>query len=59
MIRMEIALIMVLIFIAEMYFTAQRKKTLLHRTFSIIIMICTIAVLGTIYILVTSLPEKE
>ena len=26
MIRMEIALIMVLIFIAGMYFTAQRKK---------------------------------
>lgn len=59
MIRMEIALIMVLIFIAGMYFTAQRKKTLLHRKFSIILMICTIAVLGTIYILVTSLPEKE
>lgn len=39
MIRMEIALIMVLIFIAGMYFTAQRKKTLLHRTFSIILII--------------------
>ena len=34
MIRMEIALILVLAFIAYIYFGAERKHTLLHRIFS-------------------------
>ena len=33
MIRMEIALILVLLFIACMYFSAERPHTLLHKTF--------------------------
>ncbi len=37
MIRMEIALILVLAFVAFMYFTAERKYTNLHRTFSVLL----------------------
>lgn len=37
MIRMEIALILVLAFIAYIYFGAERKHTLLHRTFSVLL----------------------
>ena len=35
MLRMEIALIIILGFIAYMYYSAERKHTKLHRTFSI------------------------
>ncbi len=37
MVRMEFALILVLAFVAFMYFTAERKYTNLHRTFSFIL----------------------
>lgn len=37
MIRMEIALILVLLFIACMYFSAERPHTLLHKTFSVLL----------------------
>lgn len=37
MIRMEIALILVLLFIACMYFSAERLHTLLHKTFSVLL----------------------
>ena len=37
MIRMEIALILVISFIAYIYFGAERKQTLLHRTFSVLL----------------------
>ena len=37
MIRMEIALILVLAFVAFMYFTAERKYTSLHQTFSVLL----------------------
>lgn len=37
MIRMEIALILVLFFIACMYFSAERPHTLLHKTFSVLL----------------------
>ena len=37
MIRMEIALILVLAFIAYVYFGAERKHSLLHRTFSVLL----------------------
>ena len=37
MIRMEIALILVVAFIAYIYFGAERKQSLLHRTFSVLL----------------------
>ena len=37
MLRMEIALILVLIFIAFIYFDASKKNTPLHRTFSVLL----------------------
>ena len=37
MIRMEIALILVLLFIACMYFSAERPHTLLHKAFSVLL----------------------
>ncbi len=37
MIRMEIALILVLAFVAFMYFSAERKYTSLHKTFSVVL----------------------
>ena len=37
MVRMEVALILVLAFVAFMYFTAERKYTNLHRTFSVVL----------------------
>lgn len=36
MLRMEIALIIILGFIAYMYYSAERKHTKLHRTFSVL-----------------------
>ena len=37
MIRMEIALTLVLAFVAYIYFSAGRKHTLLHKTFSVLL----------------------
>ena len=37
MLRMEIALILVIAFIAYVYLGAERKHTLLHRTFSVLL----------------------
>lgn len=37
MIRMEVALILVVAFVAFMYFSAERKYTSLHRTFSVVL----------------------
>ena len=37
MLRMEIALILVIAFIAYVYFGAERKHTLLHRFFSVLL----------------------
>ena len=37
MLRMEIALILVIAFIAYVYFGAERKHTLLHRIFSVLL----------------------
>ncbi len=37
MIRMEIALILVLAFVAYIYFSTGRRHTLLHRTFSVLL----------------------
>ena len=39
MLRMEIALFMVLAFVACVYFSAGRKNTLLHRTFSVLLVV--------------------
>lgn len=39
MLRMEIALIIILGFIAYMYFSAERKHTKLHRTFSVLLLV--------------------
>lgn len=39
MIRMEIALILILIFVACMYFSAERKHSMLHRTFSVLLVV--------------------
>ncbi|MDY5022930.1 MAG: histidine kinase [Blautia sp.] len=37
MLRMEIALFLVMTFVAGVYFSAERKNTLLHRTFSVLL----------------------
>lgn len=39
MLRMEIALIIILGFIAYMYYSAERKHTKLHRTFSVLLLV--------------------
>ena len=39
MIRMEIALFLVLAFVAYIYFSAGRKHTLLHQTFSVLLVV--------------------
>ena len=42
MLRMEIALFMVLAFVASVYFSAERKSTPLHRTFSVLLVVVLI-----------------
>lgn len=42
MLRMEIALFLVMAFVAGIYFSAERKKTLLHRTFSVLLVVAQI-----------------
>ncbi len=42
MIRMEIALILVLAFVAYIYFSAGRRHTLLHRTFSVLLVMALV-----------------
>ena len=42
MLRMEIALILVLCFVSFVYFSAERKRTSLHRTFALILIIAPI-----------------
>ena len=39
MLRMEIALLLVIAFVAYMYFSAEKERTVLHRTFSILLMV--------------------
>ena len=39
MLRMEIALILILAFVAVMYFSAERKKSQLHKVFSILLVV--------------------
>ena len=39
MLRMEIALFLVIAFVAYMYFSAEKERTVLHRTFSILLMV--------------------
>ncbi len=39
MIRMEIALILILLFVAWMYFGAEKKQTMLHKTFSLLLVV--------------------
>lgn len=39
MIRMEIALILVMLFVAFMYFSAEKKFSLLHKTFSVLLIV--------------------
>ena len=42
MIRMEIALFLILAFVAFVYFSAERKHTLLHKTFSELLIVMLI-----------------
>lgn len=42
MIRMEISLLLILVFIAFIYFSAERKNTLLHKTFSVLLVVMLI-----------------
>ena len=42
MLRMEIALLLILFFVAMIYFSAGRKHTMLHRTFSILLVVIQI-----------------
>ena len=37
MLRMEIALFLVVAFVAYMYFSAEKERTALHRTFSVLL----------------------
>lgn len=37
MVRMEIALLFIMMFVAGMYFSAERKQSLLHKTFSLLL----------------------
>ena len=39
MLRMEIALFLVLAFVAYVYFSAEKKYTRLHRTFSVLLIV--------------------
>lgn len=39
MVRMEVALILILAFVACMYFSAERKHSMLHKTFSILLIV--------------------
>ena len=39
MVRMEIALILIMAFVAYMYFTAERKHSSLHKTFSLLLIV--------------------
>ena len=39
MVRMEIALFLVVAFVAYMYFSAQKEQTALHRTFSVLLVV--------------------
>ena len=39
MLRMEIALFLVLAFVALVYFSAGRKHTMLHKTFSVLLIV--------------------
>ena len=52
MVRMEIALFMVLVFIACMYFSAERRHSMLHRTFCALLIVVPVHLLfdaATIY----------
>lgn len=42
MVRMEIALFLILAFVAYIYFSAERKNTLLHKTFSVLLVVVLI-----------------
>ena len=39
MVRMEIALFLVVAFVAYMYFSAEKEQTALHRTFSVLLVV--------------------
>lgn len=39
MLRMEIALFVILAFVAYIYFSARRERTPLHRTFSLLLIV--------------------
>ena len=43
MLRMEIALFLVLAFVAYMYFSAEKEHTPLHRTFSVLLVMVLIS----------------
>ena len=52
MLRMEIALFLILAFVAYIYFSAGWKRTLLHRTFSVLLIVMLVHLLfdaATIY----------
>ena len=42
MLRMEIALILIMLFVAYIYFSAERKYSMLHRTFSVLLIVVII-----------------
>ncbi len=42
MVRMEIALILIMAFVAYMYFSAEKKRTMLHKTFSVLLIVVII-----------------
>lgn len=52
MIRMEIALILILAFVAGIYFSARRRQTALHKTFSALLIVVIVHLMfdaATIY----------
>lgn len=42
MVRMEIALILIMAFVAYMYFSAEKKHSMLHKTFSVLLIVVII-----------------
>lgn len=63
MLRMEIALLLILAFVGYMYFSAQKQHSLLHRIFSVLLMVMLVHLaldLATIYTVnhMETVPER-
>ena len=59
MLRMEIALFLVLAFVAYMYFTAKKQHTLLHRVFSLLLVVTMVFLTYLYYQYIAVLIEAK